>query len=155
MKIEIEIPDDELRTCFSCGSGEMNLTLSVNETIDGYNIADIVSDVYDGNASLNFRKVEDEKMPFTEDQFFRITTNVRILARNLLKEGYSELQESIDQLIDYASSCHDKFTDQFHHDPRARRICPNPECHGIYAYFYEDFLYCPKCGTKLETGVKE
>lgn len=58
MKIEIDIPDDELRTCFSCGSGEMNLTLSVNELIDGYDITDIVSDTYAGNASLNFRKVE-------------------------------------------------------------------------------------------------
>lgn len=94
-------------------------------------------------------------IPFTEDQFFRITTNVRILSRNLHKEGYGELQESIDQLLDYAGSCHDKFADQFHHNPRARRICPNPECHGIYAYFYEDFLYCPKCGTKLETGVNK
>ena len=58
MKIEIDIPDDELRTCVSCSSGEMNLTLSLNETIDGYDVTDIVSDVYDGNASLDFRKVE-------------------------------------------------------------------------------------------------
>lgn len=100
-------------------------------------------------------KREPAKIPFTEDQFFRISTNTRILSRNLHKEGYSELQESIDQLLDYAGSCHDKFADQFHHNPRARRICPNPECHGIYAYFYDDFLYCPKCGTKLETGSKE
>ena len=102
MKIEIEIPDDELRTCVSCSSGEMNLTLNVNETIDGYDITSIESDTYDGNASLKYRKVEDEKsekIPFTEDQFFRITTNVRILSRNLPKEGHSELQESIDQLI--------------------------------------------------------
>lgn len=58
MKIEIEIPDDELRTCVSCSSGEMNLTLNVNETIDGYDVTGIVSDTYAGNASLNFRKVE-------------------------------------------------------------------------------------------------
>lgn len=97
---------------------------------------------------------EPAEMPFTEDQFFRISTNVRILSRNLHKEGYGELQESINQLLDYAGSCHDKFADQFRHNPRARRICPNPKCHSIYAYFYEDFLYCPKCGTKLETGCK-
>lgn len=94
------------------------------------------------------------EMSFTEDQFFRITTNTRILSRDLHKNGYGKLKESIDQLIDYAGSCHDMFANQFHHNPRARRICPNPECHSIYAYFYEDFLYCPKCGTKLETGVK-
>ena len=58
MKIEIEIPDDELRTCVSCSYGEMNLTLNVNETIDGYDITDIVSDTYVGNASLNFRILE-------------------------------------------------------------------------------------------------
>lgn len=58
MKIEIDIPDDELRTCVSCSGGEMNLTLSLNETIDGYDVTDIVSDTYAGNASLNFRKVE-------------------------------------------------------------------------------------------------
>ena len=94
------------------------------------------------------------KIPFTEDQFFRIITNARILSRDLHKNGYGRLQETIDQLIDYAGSCHDLFANQFHHSPRARRICPNTECHSIYAYFYEDFLYCPKCGTKLETGVK-
>lgn len=59
MKIEIDIPDDELRTCVSCGSGEMNLTLNVNETIDGYDITSIVSDTYDGNASLKYKKIED------------------------------------------------------------------------------------------------
>lgn len=58
MKIEIDIPDDELRTCVSCNGGEMNLTLNINETIDGYDITSLVSDTYDGNASLNFRKVE-------------------------------------------------------------------------------------------------
>lgn len=60
MKIEIDIPDDELRTCVSCNGGEMNLTLNVNEAIDSYDITDIVSDTYAGNASLNFRKVEKE-----------------------------------------------------------------------------------------------
>lgn len=60
MKIEIDIPDDELRTCVSCSSGEMNLTLSLNETLDGYDVTDIVSDTYAGNTSLNFRKVEKE-----------------------------------------------------------------------------------------------
>lgn len=59
MKIEIDIPDDELRTCVSCSSGEMNLTLNVNETLDGYDITDIVSDTYAGNASLKYRKVEE------------------------------------------------------------------------------------------------
>lgn len=29
MKIEIDIPDDELRTCVSCSSGEMNKTYKV------------------------------------------------------------------------------------------------------------------------------
>ena len=104
------------------------------------------------------KKVEDEKsekIPFTEDQFFRITTNVHILSRNLPKEGYEQLQESIEELIDYAASCHDKFADQFHHNPRARRICPNLKCDGIYAYFYEDFLYCPKCGAKLEIDKED
>ena len=46
------------------------------------------------------------KIPFTEDQYFRITTNVRILSRDLYKNGYGELQESIEQLIDYAGSLH-------------------------------------------------
>lgn len=59
MKIEIDIPNDELRTCVSCSSGEMNLTLNVNETIDGYDVTSIVSDTYHGNASLKYQKIED------------------------------------------------------------------------------------------------
>ena len=43
------------------------------------------------------------------------------------------------------------FFEQFKHNSRVRRICPNQDCHTIYAYFYEDFLYCPKCGMQLIT----
>lgn len=59
MKIEIDIPDDELRHCVSCRSGEMTLTLDINETIDGYDITSIVSDTYDGNTSLKYREVKE------------------------------------------------------------------------------------------------
>lgn len=63
MKIEIYIPDDELRHCVSCNSGEMTLTLEVTETKyndHGYDVTSVVSDTYDGNASLKYR---------TEDEF--------------------------------------------------------------------------------------
>ena len=106
MKIEINIPDDELRTCVSCSSGEMNLTLNVNETIDGYDITDIVSDVYAGNASLNFRKVESANADLRERlikremnktyKVFCIGGDPRKIAflANSLREKIDDLQDS-------------------------------------------------------------
>ena len=54
-----------------------------------------------------------------------------------------------------------KFADgfgRFYHEqfkPGKRMFCPNKKCKSRYAYFYDDFLYCPKCGHKLVKGVKE
>lgn len=62
MKIEIDIPDDELRHCVSCGSGEMTLTLDVNETLDGYDITSVVSDTYDGNNPLKYRTIKESEL---------------------------------------------------------------------------------------------
>lgn len=36
-----------------------------------------------------------------------------------------------------------------------RKICPNKDCASSYAYFYDDFKFCPKCGYKLIEGVKD
>ena len=60
MKLLIDIPNDELRYCVSCNSGEMTLTLNVNENIDGYDITSVVSDTYDGNTSLKYREVKED-----------------------------------------------------------------------------------------------
>lgn len=75
MKIEIDIPDYELRTCVSYSNGEMNLALNVSETIDGYDITGIVSDVYDGNASLNFRKVESANVDDLRERLIKREAN--------------------------------------------------------------------------------
>lgn len=67
MKIEIYIPDDELRQCVSCGNGEMTLTLSINETLQGYDVTSVVSDTYCGNTSLKYRTVDDNALCRAED----------------------------------------------------------------------------------------
>lgn len=68
-------------------------------------------------------------VPFSDDQFYRYINRTA---------------EDVSQLIDL-------FDDQFKHNAKIRRVCPNLNCNSKYAYFYEDFLYCPKCGTELLT----
>lgn len=106
---------------------------------------------------------------FTEDNFHRTITNLTVnkhctldypcgkAERNheksitiSLEDAYN-LDRSIDDFVAMAALMQNNFSNQFHHNCRVRRICGNPDCHTIYAYFYEDFLYCPKCGTKLTT----
>lgn len=107
-------------------------------------------------------------MKFTEDNCHRIINNLSIIVEGRLsraarrEEPYILItkKEAVDmsncarEAGEMVSMLADNFSDQFHHNPRTRRICPNEKCKTVYAYFYEDFLYCPKCGTKLTTGVK-
>ena len=101
MKIEIDIPDEELRTCVSCSSGEMNLTLNVNETLDGYDITDIVSDTYAGNASLDFRKVENVSERLIKREINK-TYKVFCIGGDPKKIAFlaNELRKKIDDLQD-------------------------------------------------------
>lgn len=107
MKIEIDIPDDELRTCVSCNGGEMNLTLNVNETIDGYDITSIVSDTYDGNASLDFRKVEKAPKVYTNAN----VGDLRERFVNAVTEVFGDSEKFLDYIEneEYSQSFYDVF----------------------------------------------
>lgn len=105
---------------------------------------------------MNTIKTAQLPLPFSEDQFIRVSTNLRICFRNVCRPGDIVTEEQCKRLYVAAEEACDmmhqldyNFSSQFHHNPRARRVCPNQNCHSIYAYFYEDFLFCPKCGTKL------
>ena len=111
-----------------------------------------------------------EKSIFTEDNFHRTLNNLAVSVRSIIDypcgkaehdkelffivrtEDGNRLSREIREFEEVASLLNSHFSEQFHHNSSARRVCPNPDCHGIYAYFYEDFLYCPKCGTKLATS---
>lgn len=98
-------------------------------------------------------------MEFIEDNFFRVMTNLHIVCKQATSPSCIVMTEDLkhrlyaacEEASDIAYMLHENFSGQFNHNPKVRRVCPNPECKHIYAYFYEDFLYCPKCGTKLVT----
>ena len=97
-------------------------------------------------------------MTFSEENFYRTMTNLHIYTKIFTRPGYvptkesqSELYNIVEETTQMSYMLHDNFHNQFNHNPKVRRVCPNENCHHIYAYFYEDFLYCPKCGTKLIT----
>lgn len=90
MKIEIDIPNDELRYCVSCSDGEMTLTINVNETIDGYDITSVVSDTYDGNGSLKYREVKEaEAHPINEN----IAKGFEEFTKMMFEQGQAERGE--------------------------------------------------------------
>lgn len=82
----------------------------------------------------------------TEDNWWRIITNYRVAKKNF--------DRSANDLEEFAMEMYSKIADQFKHDPSARRWCPNPFCETVYAYFFTDWEYCPKCGTKLSKGER-
>ena len=108
-----------------------------------------------------------DKTIFTEDNFYRTLTNMSIAMRGTIEypcgkaerdnsmwfaiqtKDANNLSRAVREFEEMAFMLECNFSDQFHHTSTIRRICENPNCHTIYAYFYEDFLYCPKCGTKL------
>lgn len=102
---------------------------------------------------------DSKDIPFTEDQWWRVVNNLHCTMHSLkyLEEFYPRIDDderermvkAIEEFEQFSYKLYDKFGDQFHHHPDARSVCPNPDCHNIYAYFFEDWKYCPKCGTKL------
>lgn len=105
-------------------------------------------------------------MKFTEENFFRIMTNFGIVVTHkfyktkepfiiIPREEADKMLRCSEELVEMAYALEDEFAEQFHWNSRARKNCPNENCKTIYAYFYEDFIFCPKCGTKLTTGVKK
>mgnify|MGYP007101848240 CR=1 FL=1 len=102
------------------------------------------------------------EVPFTEDHFYRCMTNIRLSLRSICQPGHIITQDDSDEAwLATEEACsimrqlEDRLHTQFKRNCRIRRVCPNPDCKGIYAIFYEDFLYCPKCGTKLLTTYDE
>ena len=106
-------------------------------------------------------------MHFTEDQALRIANNFNCRIHYFMRKHKTLLDKDTSAIIvddremgnlyeaalEFESmywALFNNFCDQFHHSPKARSICPNPDCKGIYAYFFEDWKHCPKCGTKLE-----
>ena len=106
---------------------------------------------------------------FSQDEFDRSFTNLHILMRSVIDYGLSEarnsghpyipvpvkqaelLSNAYSQHIEIESVLANRFSDQFRNDQAPCRVCNNPNCKSQYAYFYDDFLYCPRCGTKLKT----
>ena len=106
----------------------------------------------------------DKPIPFTEDQWWRVVNNLHV-ATHILKykeEVYSRIDDkerdkiisAIEEFENMAYQLYNNFAEQFNHDSTARSYCPNPECKNSYAYFWTDWDYCPKCGTKLEKTGK-
>lgn len=103
-------------------------------------------------------------LKFSEETFNRLMQNGSIWIRNLETAPRSksmpnlvilqmELVDAItrdmQQMMEMMGMYESKFGSQF--KTGTRRVCDNPNCLHKYAYFYDDFLYCPKCGTKLTT----
>ena len=101
-------------------------------------------------------------LKFSEDTFNRLMQNGDIRVRNLENAPRSkqfpdivglqtELVDAVArdmrQMMEMMGMYERKFGSQF--KLGTRRVCENPNCMHKYAYFYDDFLYCPKCGTKL------
>lgn len=102
-------------------------------------------------------------LKFSEETFDRLMQNGSIWIRSLETAPRSksmpnliilqmELVDAItrdmQQMMEMMGMYESKFRSQF--KPGTRRVCENPNCMHTYAYFYDDFLYCPKCGTKLK-----
>lgn len=105
-----------------------------------------------------------DHVPFSDDQFYRLLQSCSIDLKLIstpaaFESGRYDIcalyidrtVKDVSQLMDLASQLHNRFNDQFKSNAKIRRVCPNPNCNSKYAYFYEDFLYCPKCGTELIT----
>lgn len=99
-----------------------------------------------------------KNIPFTEDQWSRTTNNLNCSSHvfklknwreHVTDEDVDRLTRAIDEHQNFSYQLYNNFGDQFNHRPDARRVCPNPDCHCMYAYFFADWKYCPKCGTKL------
>lgn len=101
--------------------------------------------------------------PFTLDEFWRVNNNFSITLVSLTRKDKTTLTEEDKNRLyrdaiafeQMALRLYENFADQFKHNPRARRVCPNPKCHHIYAYFFEDWTHCPLCGTKLVKTEQE
>jgi hypothetical protein len=113
---------------------------------------------------------ENEQCYFSDDVLTELTTNVSIHQKQIecwIPNKYSsdesimtipvwlvkDISKDLNELVKFADGFGRFYHEQFKHGKRM--VCPNKKCKSRYAYFYDDFLYCPKCGHKLVKGVKE
>lgn len=101
--------------------------------------------------------------PFASDEYHRVTNNLAINSKMLSLLHYrnddgktctysieeiEDLHSSIENALDFMASLAYHIEKQFENGS-TRKICPNENCHTVYAFFYENFKYCPYCGAKL------
>lgn len=98
--------------------------------------------------------MENQNIPFTEDQVHRLINNLSIDNHNFELQSKRYVQDMNDAM-NLLGMFNDIFTERYNHNSYVRRVCDNPDCKSVYAYFYEDWHYCPKCGTKLRTTRDE
>lgn len=112
---------------------------------------------------------DEKRVIFSEDTYVKLLQNASIWKKCLERSrgtrvGNSDLVlvsgsvvDGIDRDLsawcDFAGEFDSVFRDQFQRG--VRTVCTNPNCNAQYAYFYADFFYCPKCGTRLMCMKKE
>ena len=106
---------------------------------------------------------------FSEDTYFKLLQNASIWKKCLNRSksthvGNSNLVMVSGDVVDgidrdlsawcrFAGEFNSAFYNQFSRG--VRKVCTNPLCNAQYAYFYADFAYCPKCGTRLMCTEKK
>lgn len=106
---------------------------------------------------------------FSEDTYHKLGQNASIYLRQIERVIDSTrmdsetavvplwvvtgVQHDLEEWCQFASGFESFYNRQFKYGKR--KICPNKDCASHYAYFYEDFRFCPKCGHELKEGVIE
>lgn len=104
---------------------------------------------------------------FSEDTYHKLAQNASVYLRQLdcvFDRTNSEnglalvplwvvrgIYHDLEEWCRFASGFESFYNQQFKYGKR--KICPNKDCASHYAYFYDDFRFCPKCGRELTEGV--
>lgn len=104
-------------------------------------------------------------MRFSSDEYHRISNRLSMVYKQLLAPShinkndhgktyiynYAEMKdfsEAVESGLDFMGYLAHHIEKQFENGS-TRKTCPNKDCHTIYAFFYENFKYCPYCGSEL------
>lgn len=102
-------------------------------------------------------------MQFTSDEYAKVTSNLAHRSKILSILHYrnpddktctfdikdvDNLRDAIEKGLNFMAVLSHNIYKQFENGS-TRKTCPNKDCHTIYAFFYENFKYCPYCGAEL------
>ena len=95
------------------------------------------------------------KLNFTDEEYAKVMNDMGVSlnkhhlypGKELTEQDIDDLRSSAIDLMRFTEKLEKHISEQF--ITGAVKYCTNEKCGRTFGYYYDDFHYCPNCGSKL------